>query len=144
MGLNRIPVVSRMLYGDRRLAVLVVDSDPEIQSMMSQLVPPDLYVTHELTDSVEVLERLRWFDVAMVLIDVSILKTDKHLRDALAFRVRLGMNVIVTSTSEDPADEMVARSLGCVLYAPKPCGYWMLHQAVTELLCKSGAPSKGI
>jgi len=133
-----------MLYGDRRLAVLVADSDPEIRSMMSQLVPPDLYSTYELTESAELSERLRWFDVAMVLVDVSILKNDKHLRDELAFRVRLGVSIIVTSQSEDPADEVLARSLGCVLYAPKPCGYWMLHQAVTELLCQSGAKNKGV
>jgi DNA-binding response OmpR family regulator len=136
MAFNRIPMGSRQLVGDRRLTVLVGDPDADINYILRQVTPPDMYRMDESLDANELSERLRWFDVALMVVDVAILKSNKALCEHVRFQARLGVALIVTSEGEDPADEVLARSLGCVLYAPKPCGYWMLHQAVTEVLCQ--------
>lgn len=135
MAFNRIPLKYRQLWGDRRHIVLVGDSDPEIQCMVTQLTPPDLYRIEETVNPADLADHLRWSETAVLIVDVDIVKQSNELRNAIESRSRLGVPVIVTSQSASDADEIFARSLGCVLYAPKPCGYWQMHQAVTELLC---------
>ncbi|GEM_PF-3268711 len=140
---NRLPVSSRQLVCDRRHTVLLGDADPEIHYILSQLTPPDRFKLNQSTDASELRDELRFFDVDLAVVDIAIIKQDNELRDRLALHVRLGRHLIVTAEGDDPADEVLARSLGCVLYAPKPCGYWMLHQAVTGLLCASEAIGSG-
>ncbi len=121
--------------GERRLTVLSGDPDPELMCMLSRLVPPDMYRIRQADDPAELHELLRWLDVALVVVDVGMLRRDRKLREHLAFRVRLGLPVIATAEEAVPADEVLARQLGCVLYAPKPLGFWVMHQAVTDVLC---------
>ena len=139
MSFNRIPLKHRHLWGDRRATLLIADSDPDVVHSLIQMTPPDLFRIQEVSDPADLCERLRWFDVVMVVVDVDILKRNKNLRDHLEFRSRLGVPVIVTGSGLDPADEALARGLGCVLYAPKPCGHWMLHEAVKGLLCQGAS-----
>ena len=139
MAFNRIPLKDRQLWGDRRSIVLVGDSDPEIQCMATQLTPPDLYRIEETLNPVDLADHLRWSETAVLIVDVDIIKQSNELRNAIESRSRLGVPVIVTAQGDSEADEILARSLGCVLYAPKPCGYWQMHQAVTELLCNRAA-----
>ena len=143
MGVNRVPFRGREFLGQRKLTVLAADSDPEILCMLQQLVPPDVYRIDQPDDASDLGELLRWLDVALVIVDIALIKADHTLRSHLQFRTRLGLPAIITSQDANPEDEILARSLGCVLYAPKPMGFWMLHQAVTELLCQPAGDAVG-
>lgn len=142
MAFNRIPLKHRMLQGDRRSVVLVGDSDPEVRLMLSQLTPPDLYRLQEAATPTDLLDQLRFSEVALAVIDSSIMNHSNELQHYVALCSRRGMPVIVTAPSHTEDDEIMARGLGCVLYAPKPCSYWVLHQAVTEVLCVSAIGGK--
>ena len=144
MARNRVPIAARKMLGETRLTVLAAERDPEVLTMLRQVTPPDLYRIEEVAEPAEFSEFLRWLDVALVVVDVDMIRRAEGLREQLRFRGRLGLPVIVTAGQDSTTeDEVLARSLGCVLYAPKPCGYWMLHEAVGELLCAPVGRSKG-
>ena len=144
MTVNRLPIGMRGFVGERRLTVLGGDPDPEVMSLLRQLTPPDLYRVEETVDSGEFSQLLRWFDVALAVVDVGLLKRDERLPGYLACRSRLGLPVIVTAEEPDVSDEMLARRVGCVLYAPKPLAFSLIQQAVTGLLCKPTGERFGI
>ena len=144
MAVNRLPIGMRGFFGERRLTVLGGDPDPAVMSLLRELTPPDMYRVEETVEPAEFSELLRWFDVVLAVVDVGLLKRDERLRGYLACRSRLGLPVIVTAEQPDVSDEMLARRLGCVLYAPKPVGFWLIQQAVTGLLCKPAGKRLGI
>jgi len=115
--------------------VVVGGTDPEIVCTLIRLAPPDLYRIEQAVDGFEVCQMLRWFDVALVVVEVGLIKGDAKLRRCLERRIRLGVPVVVTAREHSPVDEVLARQLGCVLYAPMPVGFGLMHQAVTDLLC---------
>ncbi len=144
MTVNRLPIGMRGFVGERRLTVLGGDPDPEVMSLLRELTPPDMYRLEETAEPAEFSELLRWLDVALAVVDVGLLKQDERLRGYLAGRSRLGLPVIVTAEQHDASDEMIARRVGCVLYAPKPLAFWLIQQAVTGLLCKPAGKRFGI
>jgi PAS domain S-box-containing protein len=125
---------SELPTGNER--ILLVDDDPSIVSMISQMLKRLGYAVTEMTDSAAALERFKSSpsDFDLVVTDMAMPNMSGDKLAAELIKVRKGIPILLCTGHSDTVDEKTAKKIGIKGFAMKPLDMGKLARAVRKAL----------